>query len=94
MAAGGESLPPDVLEVLFPVAYWSLIEKHAVPKGLDPYLIAALMAQESTFDAKIRSSANAIGLMQIVPSTGRRYARMLKIPRFSAVSITTLGEST
>jgi soluble lytic murein transglycosylase len=88
MAAGGESLPPDVLEVLFPVAYWSLIEKHAVPRGLDPYLIAALMAQESTFDAKIRSSANAIGLMQIVPSTGRRYARMLKIPRFSAARLT------
>jgi soluble lytic murein transglycosylase len=88
LAAGGESLPPDVLEVLFPVAYWSLIEKHAVPKGLDPYLIAALMAQESTFDAKIRSHANAIGLMQVVPATGRRYARMLKIPRFSAAKLT------
>ncbi len=33
------------------------------------------MAQESTFDAEIRSHANAIGLMQIVPATGRRYAR-------------------
>lgn len=88
MAAGGESLPPDVLEVLFPMAYWSLIEKHAVPKGLDPYLIAALMAQESTFDAAIRSHANAIGLMQVVPPTGRRYAQMLKIPRFSAARLT------
>jgi soluble lytic murein transglycosylase len=88
MAAGGEALPPDVLEVLFPMAYWSLIEKHAVPKGLDPYMIAALMAQESTFDADIRSHANAIGLMQVVPSTGRRYARMLKIPRFSAARLT------
>jgi soluble lytic murein transglycosylase len=88
MAAGGESLPPEVLEVLFPVAYWSLIEKYATPKGLDPYMIAALMAQESTFDAKVRSSANAIGLMQILPSTGRRYARMLRIPRFSAARLT------
>jgi soluble lytic murein transglycosylase len=88
LAAGGEALPPDVLEVLFPVAYWSLIQKHAVPKGLDPYLIAALMAQESTFDADIRSHANAIGLMQIVPSTGRRYARTLKIPRFTVAKLT------
>jgi soluble lytic murein transglycosylase len=46
------------------------------------------MAQESTFDAAIRSHANAIGLMQIVPSTGRRYARRLKIPRFSASRLT------
>ncbi len=37
LAAGGEELPPDVLEVLFPVAYWSLIQKYAPPRGLDPY---------------------------------------------------------
>lgn len=84
MAAGGEELPSEVLEVLFPVAYWSLIQKYAPPRGLDPYMIAALMAQESTFDAQIRSSANAIGLMQIVPATGRRYARQLRIRHFSA----------
>jgi soluble lytic murein transglycosylase len=88
LAAGGEELPVDVLEVLFPVAYWSLIQQYAPPRGLDPYLIAALMAQESTFDADIRSHANAIGLMQILPGTGRRYARTLKIPRFSASKLT------
>ncbi len=88
LAAVGEDLPPDVREVLFPVAYWRLIQKHAPPRGLDPYLIAALMAQESTFDADIRSHANAIGLMQIVPATGRRYARALKIPRFTAARLT------
>jgi soluble lytic murein transglycosylase len=88
LAAGGEDLPPDLLEVLFPVAYWRLIEKHAPAHGLDPYLVAALMAQESTFDAGIRSHANAIGLMQVLPSTGRRYARRLKIPRFTAAKLT------
>ena len=41
LAAGGEELPPDVLEVLFPVAYWSLIQKYAPARGLDPYMIAA-----------------------------------------------------
>ncbi len=88
LAAGGEELPPEVLEVLFPVAYWSLIQKYAPARGLDPYMIAALMAQESTFDADIRSHANAIGLMQVVPATGRRYARALKIPRFTAAKLT------
>ena len=88
LAAGGEELPPDVLEVLFPMAYWALIQKYAPARGLDPYVIAALMAQESTFDADIRSHANAIGLMQIVPATGRRYARTLRIPRFTAAKLT------
>ena len=83
-----DALPPEVLEVLFPVTYWDLIQKYTKPRGLDPYLIAALMAQESTFDARIRSHANAIGLMQIVPATGRRYARRLKIPRFSTARLT------
>ena len=77
MAAGGENLPPDVLRVIFPLDYWPLITKYSSAHGLDPYLIAALMAQESTFTAEIRSAANAYGLMQIIPSTGRTLARQL-----------------
>ena len=70
------------------MAYWSLIQKYAPPRGLDPYLVAALMAQESTFDAQIRSGANAIGLMQVQPAAGRQYARRLRIPRFNAAKLT------
>ena len=88
MAAGGSELPPEVLRVIFPLDYWSLITKYSKLHGLDPYLIAALMAQESTFTAEIRSSANAIGLMQLIPSTGRRYARKLNIRNFSTRSLT------
>jgi soluble lytic murein transglycosylase len=88
LAAGGEDLPRPILEVIFPVAYWGLIQKYAPPRGLDPYLVAALMAQESTFDAGIRSGANAIGLMQVLPSAGRQYARRLHIQRFSADKLT------
>jgi soluble lytic murein transglycosylase len=83
MAAGGEAIPEDLLRIIFPLDYWPLITKYAGTHGLDPYLIAALMAQESTFTAEIRSSANAYGLMQIIPSTGRLYARKLGIRPFS-----------
>ncbi len=79
LAAGGESLPPDVLRIIFPLDYWALITKYAKLNNLDPYLVAALMAQESTFTAEIRSSANAIGLMQLIPDAGRQYARKLGI---------------
>jgi soluble lytic murein transglycosylase len=88
MAAGGGELPPDVLRIIFPLDYWPLITKYSKQHGLDPYLIAALMAQESTFTAEIRSSANAIGLMQLIPSTGRRYARKLNLRNFSTRLLT------
>ena len=74
---------------MFPVAYWDLLQKYSAPHKLDPFLIAALVAQESTFDAGVKSVANAWGLMQILPSTGRRtHARILKIPRFTTTSLT------
>jgi soluble lytic murein transglycosylase len=77
MAAGGEYLPREVLSIIFPVAYWDLIQKHAAANGLDPYFVAALVAQESTFVPDILSSARAVGLMQLMPPTARAYARKL-----------------
>jgi soluble lytic murein transglycosylase len=88
LAAGGESLPPEVLRVLFPLDYWPLLEASAARHGLDKFLVAALAAQESTFDAAIRSSAGAIGLMQIMPATGRGFARRLGIRPFSTGRLT------
>ena len=88
LAAGGEELPPAVLEVIYPLDYWPLIEKYSTANGLDPYLMAALIAQESTFTADVRSGANAYGLMQLLPTTGRRYAQRLGIRPFSTSSLT------
>ncbi len=88
LAAGGEDLPPEVLAIIFPLDYWPLIRKYAALHDLDPYLIAALMAQESTFTAEIRSAANAYGLMQIVPDTGRQLARTLGIRGFRTSMLT------
>jgi soluble lytic murein transglycosylase len=88
LAAGGESMPPDVLSIIFPLQYWSLISTHAAAHALDPYLVAALVAQESTFDKDIVSAAKAVGLMQIMPTTGRRWARRLGIRSFSTRRLT------
>jgi soluble lytic murein transglycosylase len=83
-----QNLPREILQVIFPLTYWDLIRKHSAARGLDPYLVAALIAQESTFDPEIRSAANAWGLMQIVPATGRRLARSLGIRRFTTSMLT------
>ena len=87
MAAGGEQLPPDVLRIIFPLEYWPLIKKYSDAHSLDPYLMTALVAQESTFTADVRSSANAVGLMQLIPATARRYAARLGI-RYSSRILT------
>jgi soluble lytic murein transglycosylase len=92
MAAGGEQMPVAILKVLFPVNYWSLIRRHAAERQLDPYLMAALIAQESTFTADIKSPANAYGLMQLLPSTGRQYARKLQLTRRFSLSLLTTAE--
>lgn len=83
----GKELPLAVWRILYPLDYWDTIRKHARRTGLDPYLVAALIQQESTFSAIVRSSANAYGLMQIVPATGRRLARAQRVRRFSTLSL-------
>ena len=88
MTRDGDHLPLEAKRVIFPLEYWPLISRHANARALDPYLIAALVAQESTFDPDVRSAANAYGLMQIVPATGKRLARSLGIRKFSTGKLT------
>jgi soluble lytic murein transglycosylase len=88
MAEGGEQLPISILKVIFPINHWDLIRQQARAANLDPYLTAALVAQESTFQADVRSVANAWGLMQILPSTGKRYAPFLGLGRFTTARLT------
>ncbi len=88
MTAGGESLPIEILQVIYPLDYWPTIQTLSRQHDLDPYLVAALMAQESTFDAGIVSSAKAVGLMQVLPSTGRRYAKKMGITPYSTARLT------
>jgi soluble lytic murein transglycosylase len=88
LTANGQELPVEIRQVIFPLTYWDLIRKHARARDLDPYLVAALIGQESTFDREARSVANAWGLMQVLPSTGRRLARALGIRRFRTSMLT------
>jgi peptidoglycan lytic transglycosylase len=88
LTAGGEQLPAEILQVIFPLTYWESIRRQSALRRLDPYLVAALIAQESTFDPQIKSAANAWGLMQIVPATGRRLARSLGVRRFTTATLT------
>jgi soluble lytic murein transglycosylase len=70
-----EEMPRDVWEVFYPLKYWSTIKDESRRHNLDPYLIVGIIRQETVFNPQARSRANALGLMQFIPSTGQAVAR-------------------
>ncbi len=78
-----EQLPRPVWEALFPRPWWNDVKRYAAENQLDPYLVAALIRQESEFNPAAVSRADAIGLMQLLPVTGKRMAHELNVRRYS-----------
>jgi soluble lytic murein transglycosylase len=72
-------MPPNVWKTLFPLPYEASLRREAARNEFDPMLAAGLIRQESTFQADIVSHANAIGLMQVLPKTGKFLAKRLKV---------------
>jgi len=71
---GGANIPRRFWEILFPLPYWDAIRAEADKRGLDPYLVASIIRQESAFEPATVSNAGAVGLMQIMPEEASRIA--------------------
>ena len=65
----------DDLNVRFPLAYKNGVLDNARASALDPAWVYAIIRQESNFRPAARSPVGALGLMQLVPATGRDIAR-------------------
>lgn len=72
-------IPVAVWKALYPLPYEAALRREAARNDFDPMFAAGLIRQESTFQADIVSHANAIGLMQVLPKTGKLLARQLKV---------------
>ena len=83
-----ETLDEQSWRYLFPIGWEDSLRARSKRHGLDPYLVAALIRQESEFNPSARSSAGALGLMQVMPATGRHLFRRLGIPGFSSRKLT------
>ena len=59
----------------FPLNYFDLSHRHAEDVGVSPFLVQAIMRQESGFRPRVSSHAGAMGLMQLMPGTARYTAR-------------------
>lgn len=77
---GSSNVPTRFWQLLFPLAYWEQIKRGAAHSGVDPYLMAAIIRQESAFDPSVVSNAGAVGLMQIMPQELDRIAADGNLP--------------
>ncbi len=77
------AIPAELYRLLYPLYYTDLLQKHTTKYDIDPLFVAAMIREESRYNADAVSYAGAIGLMQIMPANGPEFASRLKIPRFN-----------
>ena len=75
-----DELPPDIWKTVFPLPYEANLRSAAARNNVDPMFVAAVIRQESVFQPDALSRAGAVGLMQVLPKTGKGLARRLKLP--------------
>jgi len=79
MIRGDQELPTAVWRAVYPLPERPLLEREAARYGVDPYLLASLINQESAHDPRAYSPAGAHGLMQLIWPTARRVASRLNL---------------
>lgn len=68
----------------FPIKYIDLVEKYSAKYNLDARLVLSVINVESSFDKTANSSAGALGLMQLLPSTATEIAHKLSVSDFTS----------
>lgn len=84
LAGSAADAPADLARLAFPVDYVELLDSAGERYGIDPLFLAALIRQESYWDASAVSVAGAIGLTQVIPTTGGSIAAALGHPDWDA----------
>jgi len=65
----------------YPRGFDELVEREAAANGIEPELMWAVMREESSFSPRVESFANAVGLLQLLPTTAARFAKGLRADR-------------
>jgi soluble lytic murein transglycosylase len=77
-----EGLPKALLSLSYPAAFPTNVQRYAQAERISPLLMLAFIRQESFFDPRAISPVGALGLTQVLPSTGRILAQELGVARF------------
>jgi soluble lytic murein transglycosylase len=78
--SGDPSLPRLFWELYYPLGFASDLTSAAERAALDPFFVAAVVREESSYDPRARSRVGARGLMQLMPDTARPMARERGLP--------------
>jgi soluble lytic murein transglycosylase len=80
--------PPWYARLWYPLRYSTNVRVYASQDHLDAALLAAVIESESKFNANARSSAGAVGLMQLTPATAKGIAQYTGGSRFRVSDLT------
>lgn len=70
----------DDLTLRYPLPFRETVEQHAKSADIEPTWVYGIARSESLFMADVRSSAGAVGLMQLMPATAKQVAGELRLP--------------
>jgi soluble lytic murein transglycosylase len=79
----GDGASPDLLRLVYPLEYYDLAQAEAAANGFSPFLLLALVRQESLYDPSAMSPAEAMGLTQVIPTTADGIAADLGVEGFT-----------
>jgi soluble lytic murein transglycosylase len=77
---GPAGVPRAFWELFYPLGWRTELVQAAGRAAVDPLLVAAVVREESSFNAQARSRAGARGLMQLMPDTARPMAQSRRLP--------------
>ncbi len=78
---------PRFWQALYPLVYFQETSKWSKERNLNPLLVLGLIRQESRFQTEIRSVAGAVGLMQVLPSTGEETSRRIGLEDYQLTDV-------
>ncbi len=80
--ARGRYITPEEIFLLYPRPFLGIVDETSRSEGIPMWLFYALIREESYFSAEVGSSAGAVGLCQLMPSTAADVARRLGIDSY------------
>jgi soluble lytic murein transglycosylase len=75
----GDDFGDTAWRLAYPISNWERVAGEAAKANIDPLLPLAVIRQESSFNDRVVSKANAIGLMQLMPNTGEKMYNQMKL---------------